>query len=445
VESTRAATAHRRSARDRSALRRRAAAVSLLAGLCAASTGARAEPAARAELAPSAAIIPRPARLLPPGAEAWAELAVGAMRGVTIGPIESLRHPGRGYGTDASARALDEAARMGATWVSLTPFGRVWDLRGRGVDLVFEAPFEDNRAAVLETIHQAHARGLRVFLVPHLWVESGGWRALIDPGDDAAWARWAASYRDFLLTWTDVAREGQVEMLSLGVELRSWVTTARVASFLPIIEEVRARFGGLLTYSANWDDVADTMILDELDVIGVNAFYPLAEREGAALPELSAGGRKVAAELAALAAAWQRPVLLTEIGYTTRRDPAVKPWEWPDGMRDVVVDEKAQADAYQAIIAPLLDARWCAGFFVWRLYADPGDVSQEAEWGFSPRGKLAELVMRDAFSAPWRSDGPWWPGAAVGSHRARTPGLFMWELDPPPTYPAWPPWRAQAQ
>ncbi|MEJ7727859.1 MAG: hypothetical protein WKG00_01455 [Polyangiaceae bacterium] len=335
--------------------------------------------------------------------------------------------------------------REAATWVSLTPFGRVWDLQGRGVDLVFEAPFEDNRAAVLETVHQAHARGLRVFLVPHLWVESGGWRALIDPGDDAGWARWAASYRDFLLTWTDVAREGQVEMLSLGVELRSWVTSARVASFLPILSEVRARYGGLLTYSANWDDVVDTMILDELDVIGVNAFYPLAEREGAALPELSAGGRRVAAGLAELAETWQRPVLLTEIGYTTRRDPAVKPWEWPDGMRDVVVDQRAQADAYQAIIAPLLDARWCAGFFVWRLYADPSDVSQEAEWGFSPRGKLAELVMRDAFSAPWQSDGPWWPGGAVGSHRARTPGLFMWELDPSPPYPPWPPWLAARQ
>ena len=67
---------------------------------------------------------------------------------------------------------------------------------------------------------------------------------------------------------------------------------------------------------------------------------------------------------------------------------------------------------------------------MWRLYADPADVSQEAEWGFSPRGKLAELVLRDAFTAPWASDGPWLPGATAGRHRARTPGLHMWELDP---------------
>ncbi|CAN91434.1 hypothetical protein sce1276 [Sorangium cellulosum So ce56] len=354
----------------------------------------------------------------------------GGVRGVTIGPIENQRHPGRGYGTAASGRAMDEAVAMGATWVSLTPFGRVWDGKGTGVDLVFEAPFEENRRNVLAAIAQAHARGLKVLLVPHLWVESGEWRALIDPGDDAGWARWAESYRRFLLTWAAVAREGGAEMLSVGVELRSWVTTPRAASFLPIIEAVRGVYPGLLTYSANWDDVEHTLIFDALDLIGINAFYPLAEREGASFEELLRGGRKVAAGVDDVARAWGKPVLLTEIGYTTRRDPAVRPWEWPDRMKGVVVDQRSQAEAYAAVIAPFLDARTCAGFFVWRLYADPDDVSQEAEWGFSPRGKLAELVLRDAFTARWAADGPSLLGEALGRHRARTPGLFGWELDP---------------
>jgi hypothetical protein len=264
--------------------------------------------------------------------------------------------------------------------------------------------------------------------VPHLWVETGGWRALIDPGDDAGWARWSASYERFLLTWAEVAREGGAEMLSVGVELRSWVTTARAESFLRVVEEVRRVYPGLLTYSANWDDVEHTVIFDALDLVGINAFYPLAEREGASLPELLEGGRNVAARVEEVALAWGKPVLLTEIGYTTRRDPAVRPWEWPDGMKGVVVDQQAQADAYTAIIAPFLDARFCAGFFVWRYYADPDDVSQEAEWGFSPRGKLAELVLRDAFTAAWAADGPRMPGDAIGRHRARTPGILGWEL-----------------
>ncbi len=370
------------------------------------------------------------ANALERGADAWLETGAGAIRGVTIGPIENARHPGVGYGTEANARTVDEAAKMGATWVSFTPFGRVWDLKSTGIDLTFEADFADNRAAVLAAIQQAHARGLKVFLVPHLWVETGGWRALIDPGDDAGWDRWVASYARFLLTWADVAREGEVEMLSVGVELRSWVTTPRAASMLSLIEAVRADYHGLLTYSANWDDVGDTLILTALDVIGVNAFYPLAEHEGASFDELLAGGRRVAERLGKLARDLERPVVLTEMGYTTRADPALKPWEWPDGMTRVKVDQRAQADAYAALLAPMLDAPWCAGFFAWRVYADPDDVSQEAEWGFSPRGKLAELPLRDAFTARWASDGPRWLTSDVGRQAARTPGVFGWELDP---------------
>ena len=360
-------------------------------------------------------------------ADAWA--GRGGVRGITIGPIESLLHPGVGYGSPAYERTLDEAVRNGATWVSLTPFGRTADLAPTGIDLTFEAPFDENRRAVLTAVRQAHARGLRVFLVPHLWVESGGWRALIDPGDDAAWARWTEAYRAFVLTWAEVAREGQAEMLSIGVELRSWVTTPRAASMFPIIEDVRRVYPGLLTYSANWDDVEDTMILDDLDLIGINAFYPLADHEGATREELAEGGRRVAAKIAALARTLERPVILTEVGYTTRADPAVRPWEWPDAMRGVRPDEQAQADAYRALIAPFLEARWCAGFFVWRYYADPDDVSQEAEWGFSPRGKLAEITLRDAFTARWAADGPRRVGDALGRHRARTPGFFGWEMD----------------
>jgi hypothetical protein len=364
-------------------------------------------------------------------ADAWAERSAGGIRGVTIGPIESLRHAGRGYGTEASARAMDEAARMGATWISLTPFGRVWDLSSTEIDLVFEAPFDENRRNVLTAIRQAHERGLKVLLVPHLWVETGGWRALMSPGGgtDEGWARWAESYRSFLLTWAAVAREGGVEMLSVGVELRSWVTTPRASSFASIIADVRRVYPGLLTYSANWDDVTDTLILDDLDLIGINAFYPLAEREGASWGELLEGGRRVARSIEDLAREMKRPVVLTEIGYTTRADPAVRPWEWPDSMKDVKVDERAQAEAYAALIAPFLDSRSCAGFFVWRLYADPDDVSQEAEWGFSPRGKLSELVLRDAFTARWAADGKSLPGeGGAARHRARTPGVHAWEL-----------------
>src|SRR5688572_18870241 len=113
------------------------------------------------------------ARLTPPlHAESWSHEARGLVRGVTIGPIESALHPGTGYGSPACARALREVRTMGGTWVSFTPFGRVWDLQSTGVSPTFEAPYRENRRAITDAIAQAHAEGLKVLLVPHLWVET---------------------------------------------------------------------------------------------------------------------------------------------------------------------------------------------------------------------------------------------------------------------------------
>ncbi len=347
--------------------------------------------------------------LSPPGAHAWADSEVGGVRGVTVGPIENGYHPGVGYGSAAYERTLDEVLKDGATWVAITPFGRVGSLEGLGVDLTFEAPFAQNRADVLRAITQARARGLRVLLVPHLWVESGQWRALVDPGSDEGWQAWAASYQQFVLAWAAVAELGGADMFSVGVEMRSWVTGHHAPSFEDMVARVRRVYHGVLTYSANWDDVDRTAVLGSVDVIGINAFYPLAEHAGASDAELLEGGKRVRDEVHALAEAWGKPVLFTEIGYTTRPDPAVRPWEWPDSMSHVVVDERAQAAAYRALLAPELDEPDFAGFFVWRVYADPDDTSQEAPWGFSPRGKLAERVMRDAFRARWACDAWWSP------------------------------------
>ncbi len=344
-----------------------------------------------------------------------------AIRGITIGPIENAYHPSVGYGSDAFSRTLEESHAMGATWISLTPFGRVFDLNGTGVDPTFEAPFETNRANVLRAVHMAHAKGLRVMLVPHLWTESQEWRALIDPKTEAGWDRWIRSYSDYVLEWAKVAERASVDLLACGVELRTWVTGTHAVAFAELIRRVRRIYHGAVTYSANWDDAETTVILSELDVIGINAFYPLADKDGASFETLLAGGKRVAERVRVLSAMWNKPVLFTEIGYTARANTAITPWDWPEKSTNVVANAQAQAQAYRALISPLLEEPWFAGFFVWRTYSDPDDVSQEPEWGYSPRGRSAELVMRDAFSSRWQSDAIWQPGWVP---RARVPGLY---------------------
>ena len=100
----------------------------------------------------------------------------------------------------------------------------------------------------------------------------------------------------------------------------------------------------------------------------------------------------------------EKPIVLVEIGYTTRRDAAVEPWLWPDGMRGVIVDEHEQARALTAIAEAAARRPDVLGFFVWRYYANLDDVSQEAVWGFSPHGKQAEAALERIFARRWAAD-----------------------------------------
>ncbi|HMI94580.1 MAG TPA: hypothetical protein VK509_24570 [Polyangiales bacterium] len=334
-----------------------------------------------------------------------------ALRGITVGPIESSQQPGRGYGTAYSAELLDELVRLGANAISITPFGRIWSLQSTEILFDFEAPYPENRAAIGEMIAQAKARGLRVLLIPHLWVETGGWRGEIDPGSEEGWLRYQDAYRRFVLAWAKDAQRYGADAFSIGVECKSW--SGRFGGYWSgLIAELRSVFAGRLTYSANWDEAEDVAFWDQLDWVGVNAFYPLAHADNASDEEYRRNAELALERLRELSESVQKPVVMVEIGYTTRANAAVQPWLWPDTMQNVIVDEREQARALAALAGAAASHEFVRGLFVWRYYSNLDDVSQEAIWGFSPHGKLAEPVLERIFGLPWAADPvrpPWEP------------------------------------
>jgi hypothetical protein len=339
------------------------------------------------------------------GAEAQAPFVQG-VRGMTVGPVESSLQTGRGYGGEGSEELLDYLVELGVNWVSITPFGRIWSLSSTQVLMDFEAPYEENREGIHSFVAMAHARGLRVLLIPHLWVETFGWRGEIDPGSPERWSEFRASYRDFVLAWAKDAAEAGVDAFSIGVECKSW--SWRFADYwASLIDEIRSFYPGLLTYSANWDEIEGVVFWDLLDFVGVNAFYPLV---GPGRDTTNDGYRKGAerwvASLARTAVQLDLPIVFVEVGYTTRANAGVDPWTWPEELDGVPIDEDEQARALQIILESFLPQEFFAGFFVWRVYANLWDVSQEARWGFSPLFKRAEPVLARIYKRPFAVDPP---------------------------------------
>lgn len=363
-----------------------------------------------------------PARVAPP---AHVDLgALDGIRGITVGPIESSQQPGRGYGTDYTEALLDHLVQMDVNWVSVTPFGRIWSLASTDIYMDFEAPYDENRAALRRFVSQAHARGIRVLLIPHLWVwNEQGWRGEIDPGSDEGWRDYQSSYHDFIVAWAHDAASMGVDAFSVGVECKSWSGRfGRV--WWELIDDVRAVFPGPLTYSANWDEAENVLFWDRLDFIGVNAFYPLADHGDASFETYAERALATRDRVEENAEVLGMPVLFVEVGYTSRLDAAVEPWLWPDGMTGVAYSEDEPARALEATFRAFLPEPWFAGFFVWRYYANLDDVSQEARWGFSPHAKRIEPFLAEVFAAPWARDRDFDALTLPPFHRARAVAPF---------------------
>jgi len=325
----------------------------------------------------------------------------GAVRGVTLAPIEDLRLGAVGYGTARADTAVSELAEKGATWISVTPFGRMTHLSDSDILHDFEIPVAENEERLRHTIRVAHAAGLKVALIPHLYVMDGAWRGEIELPTEEEWEHWFVAYEGYLLRFARLAAEERVELLSIGVEFKS-STATRVPRWREVIARVRAVYPGPLTYSANWDEAAQVGFWDALDVIAVNAFWPLARKPGDGFAVMQERARQVADDLEDLALVHDRPVLLAEMGTKSAADAALAPWEWPEHCAALRYDEMYQAAAYQAVFEALATRAWFSGLFIWKYFSDPFDETQEAREGFSPRGKWGETVLFNWFTRSWR-------------------------------------------
>src|SRR4051812_37331319 len=102
-------------------------------------------------------------------------------------------------------------------------------------------------ASVLHAIARAKELGMRVTLKPHVDVWDGTFRGDITP---ASRSDWFASYRAMIDHYADLAAQAGADALIVGTELTTM--TDDTAEWRALIAGVRARFGGQLTYAANW-------------------------------------------------------------------------------------------------------------------------------------------------------------------------------------------------
>lgn len=290
-------------------------------------------------------------------------------------------------------KAIDDIAAMNANAVLIeTP---MLQENPESVEVSLQGAESPLLTDLVSIIHHATDRGLAVALVPTIVfqeVKASQSRANFAPAD---WDRWWLSYADAVLELAAMAKSSGVEVFAIGSELSE--SEIMTTQWMDLSAKVREQFSGLLMYNAQWDRAAQITFWEHVDLIGVSAWFPLAQ-EGAESPDLGAAWREALLHLNAISADNQRPVLITAVGYPSRQTALTQPWDaapLASETPDAQIQQRALSaflDAYTGI-DPRSPDRY-TGFFIYRWIAR-GDPQADA-FSHAIEGKPAEADARRA-------------------------------------------------
>jgi hypothetical protein len=297
-----------------------------------------------------------------------------------------------GYLGNLTVQATSDIAGLGATWIELTP---TWKM-ATATSSTIDARWTLTDAALLKAIDLAHSKGLKVLLKPHVDPQDGTNRWQINPSDRAAWFR---SYQQMMTHYATIAQRTGVAEFSVGCELATMSGAADRGAWLTVINAIKAVSSAPLVYAAKVDEYPNVSFWDQLDFIGIDAYFPLSTRPTTDISALEAAWIPIRDRMSAFAVGAGRRILFTEAGYPSLVGAAVEPW---NNQYSSTPSQQEQAAAYEALFATFSGQPWWAGTFWWSWWTDKG---LNAPLDLAIRGKLAESVVRNWWAST-PSSGP---------------------------------------
>lgn len=294
--------------------------------------------------------------------------------------------------------ALANLADTGADWIALIVTQYQDDIASTAIYPTAATPADVD---LIHVIAEAHRLGLKVMLKPHVDLandpDPNQWRGMIGEGfSEAEWNAWFSSYQNFINHYAGLAQTYGADQFCVGTELSA--SQGRDSDWRAVIANVRGIYTGPLTYAAN-HDATDVPWWDAVDLIGVDAYYKLTDKNTPTIAELEAAWEPHVEQLAVLAATWNKPIIFTEIGYRSLDGANRYPWDW---QIQGTVDLQEQADAYQAVFESVFDQPWFGGMYWWAWETDPFQGGP-CDDGYAPYDKPAEDVLRTWYGGPPRN------------------------------------------
>ncbi|MBI2504678.1 MAG: hypothetical protein HYW07_15770 [Candidatus Latescibacteria bacterium] len=308
-------------------------------------------------------------------------LAGEKVLGITL----STHGSGQDWGSDEIPSTLEDIRQVGANWVAIHPYARIsgdGQVRFRDFDPV--AP----PAYLTRPIQEAHELGLKICIIPHLayWGSPFSWRGDIGFDQPEQWERFWGDYT-YWITRLAAACQG-ADGFVVGSELDR--TLGFEGQWRALIAQVRKRTPAPLSYAANWTDYTRVPFWDALDVVGVQAYFPLVDHLHPTQEEIEAGWALRVGELRTYSQQTGKYILFTELGYNQSYLAPVEPWNYQvDGEGARSIQETCMRTALEVVA----DESSIVGAFLWKWFPYPRPVGRDFQ--------LATPAIRQIISSIW--------------------------------------------
>ncbi|PKG42799.1 glycoside hydrolase family 113 [Psychroflexus sp. MES1-P1E] len=254
-------------------------------------------------------------------------------------------------------------------WITLTPFIDQGHYNKPSLRLISDDSYNTKLKHYQAIKDECDKYGIKIMLKPHIWlsdIQNGKWRSDIEMETEQDWNTWFENYDQTIIKYAELAEKLKLEQFCIGTELETTVYE-KPHKWMDLIKRVKATYKGKLTYAANWDnEYKEVPFWDELDYIGIQAYFPLSKKDDPTLLELENYWRKHAEEISLVSSKFNKPILFTELGYKSILGTSKKPWEW-NGMNSLYskISKGEQLLCYQAFFNTIWKKPWFHGIHIW--------------------------------------------------------------------------------
>jgi hypothetical protein len=301
----------------------------------------------------------------------------------------------------ASKNAIDKThvqpvVAISGNYVALMPFGFVKDIATPEVQYNSnEQWFGETKEGLEQYAAAFRESNIKVMVKPQIWVWNGVYTGLIEMKTEADWKTLERSYEQFIIAYATIAQKIDANMLCIGTELEKFVK-CRPLYWKQLIVKIRIIYKGELTYAANWDEFKRVPFWNQVDYIGIDAYFPLSEKKTPTVSDFENGWEAHKNEIMELQKQYKKRVLFTEYGYRSVDYTGKKPWESSKVVGGVNV--VAQKNATQAIYNQFWKEDWFAGGFLWKWFHNHKTSGGENNNRFTPQNKPAGDLIKKLYA-----------------------------------------------